>query len=109
MVEVTLMVAILVVGVLVLLPQLAGLLVTRLAPRASWTAWPAAAIAVFGAAFYWGCWVPARTAAEQANTGCGNWSLALGFVLLLGLFVHLGVGVLFGLLARHRRSRLPYA
>ena len=47
-----------------------------------------------------GVWVPAATRAEAAQTRCGNWSLALGFILLLGLFVHLGVGVLFGLLAR---------
>ena len=71
---------------------------------ASWSAWPAAAIAVFGAVFYWWLWVPAAARAEASETRCGNWSLALGFVLLLGLFVHLGVGVLFGLLARHRRS-----
>jgi len=103
------MVAILVVGVMLLLPQLAGLLVTRLAPRASWAAWPAAAIAVFGVAFYWGFWVPARDAAARSEMRCGMQALALGFMLLLGLFVHLGVGVLFGLLARHRRTRLPHA
>ena len=101
---------ILLVGLLLLLPQLAGLLITRLAPRASWAAWPAAAISVFGAAFYWMLWVPARESAEAAQTRCGNWQLALGFGLLLGLFVHLGVGVLFGLLARNRRaSRRPNA
>jgi len=82
------------------LPQLAGLLVTRLARRASWAAWPAAAIAVFGAVFYWLLWVPERESAAEAHTLCGNWSLALGFMLLLGLFVHLGAGVLFGLLSR---------
>ena len=101
------MVTILGLGLLLLLPQLLGLLVTRLAPRASWAAWPAAAIATFGGVFYAWLWVPARSAAEASETRCGNWSLALGFVLLLGLFVHLGVGVLFGLLARHpRRSKL---
>ena len=42
--------------------------------------------------------------AEASETRCGNWSLALGFILLLGLFVHLGVGVLFGLLARRPRG-----
>ena len=62
------------------------------------------AIAVFGAVFYWWLWAPAAARAEASETRCGNWSLALGFILLLGLFVHLGVGVLFGLLARHRRS-----
>ena len=53
--------------------QLVGLLVTRLARRASWAAWPAAAIAVFGVVFYWWLWVPARNAAEA----CGNpmWQL----------------------------------
>jgi len=89
---------------LLVLPQLAGLLVMRLAPRASWAAWPAAAIAVFGAVFYWLLWAPARDAAVAAQTRCGSWSLALGFMLLLGLFVHLGVGVLFGLLARRPRG-----
>jgi hypothetical protein len=101
-------IAILGFGLLLLLPQLAGLAVMRLAPRASWAAWPAAAIAVFGGAFYWLLWVPARDRAEAAQTHCGNWSLALAFGLLLGLFVHLGVGVLFGLLARRpRRQKLP--
>ena len=103
------MIIILGFGLLLLLPQLAGLLVTRLAPRATWAAWPGAAIAVFGAAFYWLLWAPARDSAEAAQTRCGNWSLALGFGLLLGLFVHLGVGVLFGLLARHRSARRPHA
>ncbi len=98
------MLIILGIGLLLVLPQLAGLLVTRLARRATWSAWPAAAIAVFGGAFYWWLWVPARDAAEAAQTRCGNWSLALGFILLLGLFVHLGVGVLFGLLARRPRG-----
>jgi len=96
----------LVIGLLLVLPQLAGLLVTRLAKRASWAAWPAAAIAVFGVAFYWMLWVPERESAAELHTRCGNWSLALGFMLLLGLFVHLGVGVLFGLLARARRAKL---
>jgi len=97
--------AILTLGLLVLLPQLAGLLLTRLARGVSWTAWPAAAIAVFGVVFYWWLWVPARESAGLAHTRCGSWSLVLGFELLLGLFVHLGVGVLFGLLARRRARR----
>jgi predicted Na+-dependent transporter len=94
--------AILKISLLLLLPQLAGLALTRFVRGAatSWAAWPAAAISVFGLAFYWWLWVPAREAAEQSETRCGNWSLALGFVLLLGLFLHLGVGVLGGLLAR---------
>jgi predicted Na+-dependent transporter len=94
--------AILKISLLLLLPQLAGLALTRFVRSAatSWATWPAAAISVFGVIFYWCLWVPARTAAEQSETRCGNWSLALGFVLLLGLFVHLGVGVLGGLLAR---------
>jgi Na+/proline symporter len=87
-------------GLLLLLPQLIGLLVTRLARRTSWAAWPAGAIATFGFVFYWWFWVPAREHAALEQHPCGNWSLALGFILLLGLFVHLGVGVLFGLLAR---------
>jgi hypothetical protein len=98
------MLIILGIGLLVVLPQLAGLLLMRLARRATWSAWPAAAIAVFGGAFYGWVWVPARDAAEAAQTHCGSWSLALGFILLLGLFVHLGVGVLFGLLARRPRG-----
>ncbi|HXU05117.1 MAG TPA: hypothetical protein VN903_29350 [Polyangia bacterium] len=102
------MIIILGFGLLLLLPQLAGLLVTRLAPRATWAAWPGAAIAVFGVAFYWLIWAPTRDAGE-VQTRCGNGSLALGFGLLLGLFVHLGVGVLFGLLARHRSARRPQA
>jgi len=98
------MITVIGIGLLLLLPQLSGLLVTRLARRSSWAAWPGAAIAVFGAAFYWWLWMPARAAAEASGTRCGNWSLALGFLLLLGLFLHLGVGVLFGLLARRPRG-----
>ena len=98
------MITVLGVGLLLLLPQLSGLLVTRLARRSSWAAWPAAAIAVFGVAFYWWLWVPARAAADASASHCGNWSLALGFLLLLGLFLHLAVGVLFGLLARRPRG-----
>ena len=94
--------AILTVSLLLLLPQLAGLALTRFVRSASssWAAWPAAAISVFGLVFYWWMWVPAREAAEQASTECGNRSLVLGFGLLLGLVVHLGIGVLLGLLAR---------
>lgn len=96
------------IALLLVLPQLAGLLVTRLVRRASWPVWPAAAIAVFGVVFYWTRWVPAREAAEYAPTRCGIWMLALGFALLVGLVVHLGVGTLFGLLARRlRRSARP--
>jgi hypothetical protein len=99
--------AILTLSLLLLLPQLAGLALMRFVRSASsaWTAWPAAAISVFGLVFYWWLWVPARDAAEQAHTHCGNWSLALGFGLLLGLFVHLAVGVLLGLLARRPPRR----
>ena len=103
--------AILKISLLLLLPQLAGLALTRFVRGAartssssssssSWATWPAAAISVFGVIFYWFLWVPAREAAEQSETHCGNSMLALGFVLLLGLFLHLGVGVLGGLLAR---------
>ena len=96
--------AILTISLLLLLPQLAGLALTRFvrgaASSPTWVAWPAAAISVFGLVFYWWLWVPARDAAERSQSHCGDWSLALGFALLLGLFVHLGVGVLGGLLAR---------
>ena len=95
------------IALLLVLPQLVGLLVTRLVRRASWPVWPAAAIAVFGVVFYWTRWVPAREAAENAFTRCGMWMLALGFALLVGLIGHLGVGTLFGLLARRRRSSRP--
>ena len=96
------------IALLLVLPQLAGLLVTRLVRRASWPVWPAAAIAVFGVVFYWTRWVPAREAAADAPTRCGMWMLALGLALLVGLVVHLGIGTLFGLLARRvRRSARP--
>jgi hypothetical protein len=98
--------ALVLVGLLVVLPQLAGLMLTRFARRASWTAWPAAAIAVFGLVFYWWLWVPARdAAAQQVQTRCGMWAVALGFVLVTGLIGHLGLGVLFGRLARRMRPR----
>jgi hypothetical protein len=98
--------AVLLVGLLLILPQLVGLLVTRLARSASWTVWPAAAISVFGAVFYWCLWVPARTAAEQWETHCGMWQVALGIALVIGLTTHLGLGILFGPLVRRRlRSR----
>src|SRR4029079_1322859 len=58
------MITVIGIGLLLLLPQPSGLLVTRLARRSSWAAWPGAAIAVFGAAFYWWLWMPARAAAE---------------------------------------------
>ena len=95
----------LLVGLLVLLPQLAGLMVTRFVRSASWTAWPAAAIAVFGLGFYWWLWVPARDAATQQASRCGLWVVALGFVLVTGLIGHLGVGVLLGRFARRLRTR----
>ena len=92
------------VGLLVLLPQLAGWIVTRAVRRASWTAWPAAAIAVFGFVFYWWLWVPARDMAAQTTSRCGMRAIALGFVLVTGLLGHLGVGVLFGRLAGRLRD-----
>ena len=93
-------------ALLVLLPQIAGLLVTRLARRASWTAWPAAAIAVFGVVWHQGMWVPAREAADQSGSQCGMWSIGLAFILVVGLLLHLGAGALFGRLAgRMRRLR----
>ena len=95
---------VLAIALLLVLPQLAGLLVTRLARRTTWVAWPAAAIAVFGAAFYLLLWAPAaRGAEEQVGTRCGTWQIALGFCLLVGLVLHLGTGTLFGLLARRQR------
>ena len=98
------MIGLLTGGLLLLLPQLAGLMVTRLARQASWTAWPAAAIAVFGFVFYWWLWAPARDAAARMDSHCGMWSVALGFVLVTGLVGHLGLGVLFGRLARRPRD-----
>ena len=92
-------------GLLLLLPQLAGLLVMRLARRASWVAWPAAAIAVFGVVWHQWMWVPARDAAERAPTRCGMWSIGLAFILAVGLLLHLGAGALFGVLARRVRER----
>jgi hypothetical protein len=90
-------------GLLLLLPQLAGLLVTRLARRASWVAWPAAAIAVFGVVWHQWMWVPARDAAEQAPSRCGMWTIGLAFILVVGLFLHLGVGALGSYVARRLR------
>jgi hypothetical protein len=97
------------VAILLVLPQLAGLLVTRIARRTTWVAWPAAAIAVFGAAFYLLMWAPARAINEQQmDWPCGTWMVALGFGLLVGIVIHLGAGILFGLLARRlRRSARP--
>jgi hypothetical protein len=90
-------------SLLLVLPQLAGLLVMRLAPRASWLAWPAAAISVFGVVFYCFLWAPTRQA-EQMH-GCGMQSLALAILLVVGLVVHLATGVIFGMLARRIRRR----
>jgi predicted Na+-dependent transporter len=90
-------------ALLVLLPQVAGLLVTRLVRRATWTAWPAAAIAVFGVVWHQWMWVPARDAAERAETRCGMWTIGLAFILVVGLLLHLGAGALFGSLARRLR------
>jgi hypothetical protein len=70
------MTIILAFGLLLLLPQLAGLLIMRLAPRASWAAWPAAAIFVFGLAFYGTLWAPARASAEAAHYAL--WELVAG-------------------------------
>jgi hypothetical protein len=92
------------VGLLVVLPQLAGLMVTRFVRGTSWTAWPAAAIAVFGFAYYWWLWVPARDAAAQMTSRCGMWAVALGFGLVTGLLGHLGLGTLFGRIAGRRRD-----
>src|SRR3954468_24993966 len=88
------------IGLLRVLPQLAGLLVTRLARRASWVAWPAAAIAMFGVVWHQWMWVPARDAADQAPSRCGMWTIGLAFILVVGLCLHLGAGALFGMLAR---------
>jgi hypothetical protein len=85
------------VALLLLLPQLAGLLVMRLARRASWVAWPAAAIAVFGVVWHQGMWVPARDAP------CGTALIGLTFILVVGLLFHLGIGALCGVLARRLR------
>ena len=95
--------AVLEIGLLLVLPQLAGLLVTRLVRRASWPVWPAAAISVFGVGWYLLMWVPARDAAAHADTACGMWVVALTVGLLFGLSFHLAVGVGLGLLARRLR------
>jgi hypothetical protein len=92
-------------GLLLALPQLAGSLVVRLARHASWVAWPAAAIAVFGVVWHQWMWVPARDAAERAETRCGMWSIGAMFILVAGLLLHLGAGALFGVLARRLRDR----
>src|SRR5436190_20016356 len=94
---------------MLVLPQLAGLLVTRLARRTTWVAWPAAAIAVYGAAFYLIIWAPMRAAEEvQTEPRCGTWQIAFGICLLGGILLHLGTGTLLGLLARRlRRSARP--
>jgi predicted Na+-dependent transporter len=96
-------------GLLLVLPQLAGLLVMRLARRASWVAWPAAAIAVFGVVWQQWLWVPVRDAAEQRETRCGMWTIGLAFILVVGLCLHLGAGALLGMLARRlrRTARRP--
>ena len=91
-------------GLLLLLPQLAGLIVMRFVPRAGWTAWPAAAIAVFGVGWHQWLWAPARDRALQAETGCGMWSVGCYFILVVGLVLHLGVGALFGAYVARRRS-----
>jgi len=99
------MIGLLTGGLLLLLPQLAGLMVTRFVRQASWTAWPAAAIAVFGFVFYWWLWAPAREAAARMDSHCGgSASGALSFVLVTGLVGHLGLGALFGRLARRPRD-----
>jgi hypothetical protein len=92
------------VGLLVVLPQLAGLMLTRFVRRTSWTAWPAAAIAVFGFAHYWWLWVPAREAAARMTSHCGFSARALAFGLVTGLLGHFGLGTVFGRLARRARD-----
>ena len=92
-------------ALLLLLPQIAGLILMRFVLRASWTAWPAAAIATFGVVFYEWIWAPARDRAAQAQSGCGMWSLGCAFILVAGLLLHLGVGALCGsYVQRARRS-----
>ena len=88
------------VGLLLVLPQLAGLLVMRLARRASWVAWPAAAIAVFGVVWHEWIWGPALEAAR-----CGVLVRGLASALVTGLLLHLAVGAQLGLLARRLRER----
>ena len=92
--------ALLQIGLLLVLPQLAGLLVTRLARRASWVAWPAAAIAVFGVVWHEWIWVPAQEIARSGVLVRG-----LAFMLETGLLFHLGVGAMAGVLARRLRER----
>ncbi|HMF44992.1 MAG TPA: hypothetical protein VKQ32_30185 [Polyangia bacterium] len=97
-------------GLLLLLPQIAGLLVVRFVPRASWTAWPAAAIAVYGVVWHQWVWAPASDRGAQA--GCGMWSVGCTFILVGGLLLHLGVGALLGWYvwrARQSSRRAPPA
>jgi len=94
--------SILALALMLVLPQLAGLLVVRVVGRTTWVAWPAAAIAVYGVAFYFCVWVPTR------HYPCGTGREAFGIILLAGLLLHLGTGTLLGLLARRlRRSVRP--
>lgn len=94
--------SLLALALMLVLPQLAGLLVTRLVRRTTWVAWPAAAIAVFGVAFYFCVWVPTR------HYPCGTGREGVGIILFAGLLLHLGAGTLLGLLARRlRRSARP--
>lgn len=97
--------AILAITLLLVLPQLAGLLVTRLVRGATWVAWPAAAIAVYGAVFYATLWAPASAHAQHEQMRCGTWQFALGVGLLFGLVLHLATGAVFGKLARRIRDR----
>jgi hypothetical protein len=102
---------VLAIALLLVLPQLAGLILTRFVRRPTWVAWPAAAIVVYGVAFYLTLWARWQAAAEQAAEGqmrCGTWQFALGIVLFVGLVGHLVAGSVLGLLARRlRRSARP--
>src|SRR4051812_14165649 len=53
---------------LIVVPQLAGLVVTALARWLSWLAWPAAAISAFGVVWHQMVWTPAQSAARHCGT-----------------------------------------
>jgi hypothetical protein len=86
---------------LIVVPQLAGLVVTALARWLSWLAWPAAAISAFGVVWHQMVWTPAQSAARH----CGTADFGLVFILGIGLLVHLGLGTLLGVVAVRRWAR----
>jgi hypothetical protein len=101
------MVSTLGVALFLALPQLAGWIATRVAQRASWVPWPAAAITAFSALWYVLAWLPGQQrAARAAQSHCGMWVVAAVSALAAGLVMHTIAGVIFGMLTvRRRRAR----